>query len=264
MRPSLPLVKGPHIVIGVFGGSGFYEFLDDAEEVTLDTPYGVPSAPYTVGTVAGTDVAFLPRHGVKHEYPPHIVNFRANVWGMRELGVSCVIGPTAVGSLQPAYEPGHFAVPDQIVDRTSGRERTFHDGPEAVHLSFADPYCDELRTLAITSLERVDATVHDGGAVVVIQGPRFSTRAESAFYAAQGWELINMTQEPEVALTRELDMCYVNISVITDYDVGVAGERPPVTHEEVLAQFEASLGTLRSAVFDLIPAVGAHDDCGSA
>jgi 5'-methylthioadenosine phosphorylase len=248
-------------VIGVFGGSGFYEFIEDASRVEMDTPYGPPAAPYTVGSVDGADVAFLPRHGAKHELPPHQVNFRANVWGMRELGVSCVIGPSAVGSLQEGYAPGEFAVADQLVDRTAGRERTFFDGPEAVHLSFADPYCEHLRQIALASLRRVGATAHDGGTVVVIQGPRFSTRAESAFYAAQGWELINMTQEPEVALCRELDMCYVNISVITDYDVGVAGARPPVTHEEVLDAFEASLGTLRNAVRHMLPDMATHDDC---
>ena len=257
-------MKGKPNVIGVFGGSGFYELLEDASEVTVETPYGSPSAPYMVGSVEGVDVAFLPRHGVKHEYPPHVVNFRANVWGMRTLGVDCIVGPTAVGSLKEAYEPGHFAVPDQLFDYTHGRARTFHDGPEAVHLSFADPYCEELRGLALASLENAGATAHDGATMVVIQGPRFSTRAESAFFAGQGWELIGMTQEPEVPLSRELDMCYVNISVITDYDVGVAGERPPVTHEEVLEQFAASLDTLRGAVLELIPAIGDHSDCAGS
>ena len=251
-------------MIGVFGGSGFYDLLDGASEVAIETPYGDPAAAYTVGTIGDVDVAFLPRHGAKHEYPPQAVNFRANVWGMKELGVSCVIGPCAVGSLQPEYQPGHFAVADQIVDRTSGRARTFFDGPEPVHLSFADPYCEDLRTLALESLGTVDATTHDGGTVVVIQGPRFSTRAESAFYASQGWELINMTQEPEVALCRELDMCYVNISVITDYDVGAVGERPPVTHEEVLRGFEASLGKLRQAIHHLVPSVNSQHDCSES
>jgi len=248
-------------VIGVFGGSGFYEFIDNAAAVTVDTPYGAPAAPYMVGSVDGVDVAFLPRHGANHELPPHIVNFRANVWGMRELGVSCVIGPSAVGSLQEGYAPGEFAVADQLVDRTAGRERTFFDGPEVEHLSFADPYCENLRQVAIEGLRGVGATAHDGGTIVVIQGPRFSTRAESAFYAAQGWELINMTQEPEVALCRELEMCYVNISVITDYDVGVAGERPAVTHEEVLSGFESSLGMLRNAVRSMLPVMASQHDC---
>jgi 5'-methylthioadenosine phosphorylase len=248
-------------MIGVFGGSGFYEFLQGASQVEVDTPYGKPSAPYTVGQVDGVDVAFLPRHGIDHQYPPHLVPFRANSWGMKHLGVTCVIGPCAAGSLDPAFEPGHFVVCDQLVDWTSGRDRSYVDGPEVDHLSFADPYCSDLRALAVDTLRDVGATAHDGGTVVVIQGPRFSTRAESKFFASQGWGVINMTQEPEVALTRELGMCYVNISVITDYDVGVEGEHEPVTHEAVLRQFDASLGTLRETVRRLIPRIAASDTC---
>lgn len=250
-------------MIGVFGGSGFYEFLDDASEVEVETPYGAPSAPFMVGTVEGVDVAFLPRHGVDHQFPPHKVPFRANAWGMKHLGVTCVIGPCAAGSLDLALEPGHFVVCDQLVDWTSGRERSFVDGPVVDHLAFADPYCPELRTLAVDALADVGATVHDGGTVVVIQGPRFSTRAESKFYAAQGWGVINMTQEPEVALCREIGMCYVNIAVITDYDVGIEADHEPVTHDAVLAEFNASLGTLRQAVKTLIPRIENAASCAA-
>jgi 5'-methylthioadenosine phosphorylase len=162
----------------------------------------------------------------------------------------------------PLSNPGtHFVVCDQLVDWTSGRDRSYVDGPEVDHLSFADPYCSDLRALAVDTLRDVGATAHDGGTVVVIQGPRFSTRAESKFFASQGWGVINMTQEPEVALTRELGMCYVNIAVITDYDVGVEGEHEPVTHEVVLRQFDASLGTLRETVRRLIPRIAASDTC---
>ena len=248
-------------MIGVFGGSGFYEFLEGASTVEVDTPYGPPSAPFTVGTVDGIDVAFLPRHGAHHQFPPHKVPFRANAWGMKELGVTCVIGPCAAGSLTLDFEPGHFVVCDQLVDWTTGRERSFVDGPDVEHLAFADPYCPELRDHAVTALKSVGATVHDGGTVVVIQGPRFSTRAESAFFASQGWGVINMTQEPEVALCRELGMCYVNISVITDYDVGIRQGDEPVTHDAVLQQFDASLGTLRAAVKTLIPLLDADATC---
>lgn len=249
-------------MIGVFGGSGFYELLDGAREVTIETPYGPPAAPYTVGTVEGVEVAFLPRHGAKHEFPPHKVPFRANVWGMKELGVTCIIGPCAVGSLQSEYAPGSFVVCDQLVDWTKGRPSTFLDGPEVDHLSFADPYCEKLRQIALQSLEEVGAKTHDRGAVVVIEGPRFSTRAESSFFSRQGWAVINMTQQPEVPLTREIGMCYVNIAVVTDYDVGVVGEIAPVTHQEVLAKFTASLDTLRSAVLKMIPRVAAESSCG--
>ena len=240
-------------MIGVFGGSGFYDLLAGAEDVKVDTPYGAPAAPYTVGKIGDTEVAFLPRHGRDHQYPAHRVPFRANVWGMRELGATAIVGPCAVGSVDLAMEPGHFVVCDQLVDRTHSRDGTFFDGPETVHLSFADPYCDVLRGHALDVLASVGATTHDGGTVVVIPGPRFSTRAESRFYAAQGWHLLNMTQAPEVQLCRELDLCYVNISVVTDYDVGVEGTHEPVTHDEVLRQFEHSLSTLRDAVAALVP-----------
>ena len=245
-------------MIGVFGGSGFYDFLDDAREVKVETPYGDPAAPYLVGEIGGAAVAFLPRHGRDHEFPAHRVPFRANVFGMRELGVTNVIGPCAVGSLQTHLEPGHFVVADQLVDWTRGREGTFYDGPELVHL-FADPYTARLRTIALESLREVGATAHDGATVVVIGGPRFSTRAESEFFAAQGWGVINMTQAPEAQLCQELDMGYVNISVVTDYDVGVEGAIEPVTHDEVIRQFAGSIDVLRAAVFHMIPRIAGAD-----
>lgn len=251
-------------MIGVFGGSGFYEFLDRPRELEVSTPYGAPAAPVTVGAVSGVDVAFLPRHGRDHQYPPHKVPYRANVWAMKELGVSSVIGPCAVGSLTRNYEPGHFVVCDQLVDRTTQRESTFFDGPETRHLSFAEPYTSSLRQLAVGALRDAGGTVHNGGTVVVIEGPRFSSRAESRYYATQGWGVINMTQSPEVPLVREMEMDYVNISVVTDYDAGVIGEFPPVTHEEVLRQFAMSLGTLRDGVQRLIEAAAASDEHGSA
>lgn len=240
-------------MIGVFGGSGFYEFLDDAREVVVETPYGEPSAPYMVGTVDGVDVAFLPRHGRHHQFPPHKVNYRANVWGMKHLGVDRIIAPCAVGSLVQEYAPGHLVVTDQLVDRTWGRDSTFFDGPETAHISFADPYCSELRPLALQAARDAGATVHDGGTTVIVQGPRFSTRAESRWFAQNGWHLVNMTQFPEAPLARELEMCFVNIAVVTDYDVGVEGEIPPVTHAEVLRLFEETLGTLKETVRMLIP-----------
>lgn len=250
-------------MIGVFGGSGFYEFVENSHEVDVETPYGPPAAPVMVGTVDGADVAFLPRHGVDHQFPAHKVPFRANVWALKELGVTCVLGPCAVGSLQRRIEPRSYVVCDQLFDATRGRAGTFYDGPDLEHLSFADPYCEKLRTVAIDALRRVGATVHAGGTVVVIEGPRFSTRAESSFFAAQGWDVINMTQSPEVQLSRELGMCYANISVVTDYDVGVVGDIPPVTHEEVLRQFAASVDTLKSAVRVMIPAAAGSHTCQS-
>ena len=245
-------------VIGVFGGSGFYEFLSGGSPSPVPTPYGPPAADPMVGTVEGFDVVFIPRHGRDHQFPPHKVPYRANVDAMRTLGVDRIVGPSAVGSLQLDYQPGHFAVPDQIIDRTWGREHTFYDGPDVEHLSYADPYHPNMRALAVEAMRATGATVHDGGTVVVIQGPRFSTRAESKWFASHGWELVNMTQIPEASLSAEAGIPYVNISVITDYDVGVDGGAP-VTHEEVLKRFEESSATLQDGIRKMIPALAAAD-----
>jgi 5'-methylthioadenosine phosphorylase len=247
--------------VGVFGGSGFYSFLDQIEEVTVETPYGDPSAQISIGQIDGVDVAFLPRHGVKHQFPPHTINYRANVWALNELGVERVIGPCAAGSLRPDVKPGDFVVCDQLVDHTTGRRDTFYDGPVATHVTYADPYCPELRRLAIDSARTNDITVHETGTVVTIQGPRFSTRAESKWFQDAGWEVINMTQYPEAYLARELEMCYVNISLITDYDVGVAGEVEAVTHEAVLEVFNDNVDRLRTLLFALIPRIPEKRSC---
>jgi 5'-methylthioadenosine phosphorylase len=246
--------------IGVFGGSGFYSFLDDVEEIKIDTPYGEPSAPLVVGEVAGRAVAFLPRHGRSHEYPPHKVPYRANLWAFKELGVERVIAPAAAGSLQPHVRRGDFVVCDQLVDRTNGRAATYYDGPETTHVSLADPYCPELRQVAIEQGRGLGITMHERGTVVVIEGPRFSTRAESRWYADAGWEVINMTQYPEAALARELELCYANVSLITDYDVGVEGV-PPVSVEEVVKVFSENNARLRELLNATAPAIPAERGC---
>ena len=251
--------------VGVFGGSGFYSFLEGVEEVEVKTPYGAPSAVLSVGEVGGRRVAFLPRHGRKHEHPPHRVPYRANVWAMRELGVQRIIGPCAAGSLQPNVKPGGFVVCDQLVDRTSGRADTFYDGPETTHVSFAEPYCPEMREVAIAEGRSQSIDLHDRGTVVVVQGPRFSTRSESAFYRRQGWEVINMTQYPEAILARELELCFLNVSLITDYDVGVEGEDvEPVSHEMVVKVFEENNAKLRDLLFRVIPALPTERACPCA
>jgi 5'-methylthioadenosine phosphorylase len=249
--------------IGVFGGSGFYSFLEQTETVEMDTPYGPPSAPPVIGDVGGRRVAFIPRHGQHHEFPPHKVPYRANVWAMKELGVERVLGPNACGSLQPGVKPGDFVICDQLVDRTRSRPATFYDGPSTTHISFADPYCPTMREQAVADARELDIPVHERGTVVVIEGPRFSTRAESAWFAAAGWEVINMTQYPEAVLARELELCYANISLITDYDVGVEG-MPPVTNDEVVRVFTENNDKLRKLLFAVIPALPETRDCPCA
>ena len=249
--------------IGVFGGSGFYSFLEETETVEIDTPHGKPSAPVTIGEVGGRRVAFIPRHGLNHEFPPHKVPYLANLWAMKELGVGRVLGPCATGSLQAHVKPGEFVICDQLVDRTRARANTFYDGPVTTHISFADPYCEVMRQAAITAGRALDIPMHERGTVVVIEGPRFSTRAESAWFASAGWEVINMTQYPEALLARELELCYANISLITDYDVGVEGV-PPVTHEEVVRVFTDNNAKLRDLLFSVIPALPIERTCECA
>jgi 5'-methylthioadenosine phosphorylase len=247
--------------IGVIGGSGLYEFLDAPELVDVTTPYGPPSAPVAVGEVAGRAVAFLPRHGVRHEYPPHRVNYRANLWALRSIGVRRVLAPCAVGSLQPQLGLGALVVPDQLVDRTSGRVQTYMDSG-AAHVGFADPYCPTLRSVLV----RGDTDVVDGATMVVIDGPRFSTRAESQWYAAQGWSLVNMTGHPEAVLARELAMCYAAVALVTDRDAGVS-DGDAVDQAAVFAEFGRNVNRLRAYLIGVVAALPAgreRCDCARA
>lgn len=242
----------PSATVGVFGGSGFYSFLSgDTREVKVDTPYGAPSDAITLATIGSKTVAFLPRHGKNHTIPPHKINYRANLWAMKSLGVTDIIGPNACGSLQSRVKPGDFVVCDQFVDRTSGRADTFYDGPIVTHVSAAEPYCPVLREHAIASCRAENITVHETGTVVVINGPRFSTKSESRWFGSQGWEVINMTQYPESYLARELEISYVNISLITDFDAGL-DDHAAVTNDDVLAVFTANLDKLRRVLRRMI------------
>lgn len=238
--------------IGVFGGSGFYSLMEGVSEAKVDTPYGPPSDSLMLATVAGRKVAFLPRHGRFHSIPPHKVNFRANVWSMRSLGVQAVISPCAVGSLQLHIKPGDFVVCDQFVDRTNGRADTYYDGPIVTHVSSAEIYDPVLRQLAVHTIRERKIPVHDGGTVVVVQGPRFGTKAESKWYTDAGWEVVNMTQYPEAYLCRELGMAVVNISLVTDYDSGVVASTDAVTAQSVLEVFQLNAERIKAVVLDLI------------
>jgi 5'-methylthioadenosine phosphorylase len=247
-----------HTEIGIFGGSGFYDFADGAEavaEVVVATPFGPPSAPVTIVDVGGRRVAFIPRHGRDHQFAPARVPARANLWALRTLGVRQVLGPCAAGSLAPDIHPGDFVVLDQLVDRTWGRPDTYYDAGDTHHVSFADPYCAIVARHVMEAGERIGVRMHQRGTVVVIPGPRFSTRAESRSYRAQGWDVVNMTQYPEAYLTRELGMHYAGIALVTDYDTGVAHDAdvPPVSQEEVFALFESNVHRVRALLHDLVP-----------
>jgi 5'-methylthioadenosine phosphorylase len=248
-------------VVGVIGGSGFYSLLDDPEQHHVPTPYGEPSDVITVGTVGDRQVAFVPRHGRDHRFAPHVVPYRANLWALRALGVRQLVCLSAVGSLRASLPTGTLVVPDQLADRTYGRGHTYFDGAVGVgHVSFADPYCPDGRAAALgTGIE-----VTDGGTLVVVNGPRFSSRAESLEFQAQGWSIIGMTAMPEAGLARELALCYTTLALVTDLDAGVeAGQG--VTHAEVLAAFGANLPRLRELLIATIAALPRHQgDCGCA
>lgn len=246
--------------IGIFGGSGFYEFVENPVRFHVDTPYGPPAAPIHTGTIAGVDVAFMPRHGDQHEHPAHVTNYRANMWVMKQLGVDSVISPCAAGSLQPSVKPGDFVILDQLVDRTRGRQDTYYMGPVATHVSIGDPYCPELRAVASATTGELGISKHDEGTVVVIQGPRFSTRAESQWFARQGWQVINMTQYPEATLARELEICFLGVALITDYDAGVEGVEP-ATIDDIVSVFHANNERLRDLLLALIPRIDAKRTC---
>lgn len=239
----------------MIGGSGFYDFFDaDARSVSLDTPYGAPSGPVTIGSVGDHEVAFLPRHGVDHRFPAHKVPYRANLWALRALGVRRIFAPCAVGSLTTDHGPGAVVVPDQLVDRTRHRADTYFDSG-AAHVAFADPYCPTLRAAANGLPDVVD-----GGTMVVIEGPRFSTRAESQWFASAGFTLINMTGYPEAVLARELEICYAAIALVTDLDAGIESGAG-VTMENVVEEFARNIEPFKKLIRDAIGRVGLDHTC---
>ena len=255
MNPSPPAAE-----IGVIGGSGLYALLDGAIEHDVETPYGPPSDKVTIAEVGGRRVAFLPRHGRDHRFPPHKIPYRANLWALRSLGVRQIVAPCAVGGLRPELGPGTFVVPDQLIDRTSGRVQTYYD-EGAVHVSFADPYCPHGRATVLAAA--ADVAPVDGGAMVVVEGPRFSTRAESRWYASIGGTIVNMTGHPEAVLARELSLCYTAIALVTDLDAGVEGQRG-VTHQEVFEVFGKNVERLRGVLLEAVTRLPAERTCPCA
>lgn len=250
--------------IGVIGGSGFYSFLTDAHRVSVPTPFGNPSDDLVLGSLGGRSVAFLARHGHDHRFPPHVVNYRANLWALRSLGVRQVLAPCAVGSLRPELGAGTIVVPDQVVDRTWGRQHTVYDQVGGVvHVSFADPYCPAGRA-AVGAALAASGLVHQlGGTLVVINGPRFSSRAESRWHQGAGWDLVGMTSMPEAAIARELALCYTQVAMVTDLDAGVEhGEG--VTHSEVLEVFARSMPGFKALVADAVGRLPEHTDDATA
>jgi 5'-methylthioadenosine phosphorylase len=253
--------------IGVIGGSGLYDMaeLTDRKEVPLKTPFGDPSGPYVVGRLRGKPVAFLARHGAGHKFLPSELNFAANIFGFKLLGVERIISASAVGSLKQEYAPLHIVVPDQFFDRTKGRISTFFGNGLAAHVGFAHPICPELARVASDAVEAVGATVHRGGTYVCIEGPQFSTLAESNLYRAWGMDVIGMTNVQEAKLAREAEICYVTLALVTDYDCWHP-DHDAVTVEMIVATLMQNAQTAQRAVAEAIGTLAAARgcDCGSA
>lgn len=224
-------------MLAIIGGSGFYRLFDKAKELKIDTPYGPPSDKLTLGKIENKQIVFLPRHNKTHDLPPHKINYQANIWALDTLKVKRIISFTAAGSLQKKINRGDFVILDQFVDRTKQRFDTFFDGPNTTHISTAYPYCPQLAKIILSAAKNLNIKIHKKGTVVVINGPRFSTYAESLWYSKENWDVINMTQYPEVVLAREKKMCYSAIALVTDYDVGIAKKEkiPPVTSKEIVS-----------------------------
>jgi len=251
--------------IGIIGGSGFYSLLENAKSIDVDTEYGRPSEGISIGELSGRKVAFIPRHGKKHTYPPHLVPYRANIQALSDLGVKRIIATNAVGSLNPKFKVGQIVAFDQFINHTNGRADTFFEKSVA-HVSTADPYCIEMRTVSTVVANKQTIDYRDGGSVIVINGPRFSTKAESAFFSRQGFDMINMTQYPEVALARERCMCYLALGIVTDYDAGImenAGIKP-VSHREVMEMFSKNIGKVKELVKGIVKEMPEKRGCTCA
>ncbi len=253
--------------IGIIGGSGFYSLLDGSENVTVETDFGKPSDSLAVGMIGGRRVAFLPRHGRGHNIPPQKVPYRANIAALAGLGAKRIIATAAVGSLKEEYKPGEFVLFDQFVNMTYGRQDTYFDKNLVAHVGMAEPYCESMRKSASRIMDEMDIAYHGNGTALVINGPRFSSKAESRFFSSQGFETINMTQYPEVALAREKALCYLGIGIITDYDAGLEGRKEvkPVTVGEINRVFGQSIEKAKELITKLAKEVSVQrSDCRCA
>ncbi|MFH1308909.1 MAG: S-methyl-5'-thioadenosine phosphorylase [Patescibacteria group bacterium] len=246
--------------IGIIGGSGLYKFFDKGKWVNIKTKYGKPSDQIFLFEYLGKKIAFLPRHGRKHNLPPHKINYQANIDVFKQLGVKLIISPAAVGSLQTNIKRGDFVFCNDFIDRTKKRKDTFFNGPKTVHISSTDCYCDQLRKIGKKVCEKNKIKVHDKGVVVVIEGPRFSSKAESKWFTKSGWHIINMTQYPENVLAREAEICYLNISLVTDYDIGVKGIKP-VSLEGVIKVFGKNIENVKKVIIDIIKEIPKDYSC---
>lgn len=249
-------------VLGIIGGSGVYQFpaLQNVETINLDTPFGRPSSPILTGTLSGKRVAFLARHGIGHFIPPTEVNYRANIYAFKLLGVSQIVSISACGSLRDDFEPGHIVIPDQLVDLTHQRPRSFFEKGLVVHISTADPFCAALSEKVLQAVNQAGGIAHKGGTLVTIEGPRFSTRAESHLYRSWGMSLIGMTASPEAFLAREAEICYAAMTHVTDYDVWHVSQEP-VTVEMVIRTLQKNTLLAQSAVQYLVESLEPAGDC---
>ena len=246
--------------IGIFGGTGIYDsgLLNESKEINVDTPYGKTSDSITIGNFKGRQIAFMPRHGKKHTIPPHMINFRANIWAFKELGIKRIIAPSAVGSLKEEFMPGHFALPSQFLDFTKSRIGSFSEDGKVIHISVADPFCPQLQKTVLKVAENQNITLHKDCTYVCIEGPRFSTKAESKFFKTTGADIIGMTLVPECQLAREAQICYVSISTVTDYDVWA---EKPVTAKEVIETLSKNVESTKKLLSVLIDEIPKSREC---
>ena len=246
--------------IGIFGGTGIYDsgLLKESKEITIETPFGKTSDSITIGEFNGRKVAFMPRHGKKHTIPPHLINYRANIWAFKELGVKRIIAPSAVGSLKEEFEPGNFALPTQFIDFTKSRKGTFSEDGRVIHISVADPFCPELQNIILDVANEQQVKIHNDATYVCIEGPRFSTKAESKFFKSTGADIIGMTLVPECQLAREAQICYASISTVTDYDVWA---EKPVTAKEVMETLSKNVEITKKILTVLIDKIPETKSC---